>query len=236
MILVGQNGTILRWNGVQPTPTPYQTPPPTGTPTDTPLPSPTPTAPTAAPDTPTPETSATPPPTASPGPGLTSTPGVTPTGALTATNTPPPGATATPSPNPSGSPTGTPSPELTLGVRLAAPRTQVHPGDEFWVKGYLDNPGQQTLDHVPVFFILDVQGALYFWPSWGLYDPPAAGVDFERRDLPAGSTEVPVVPAFAWPDTGAGALTGLRFYGAMLNTGMTAILGEFGVLDWSYGP
>ncbi|MGB3976409.1 MAG: hypothetical protein WBM02_00115 [bacterium] len=130
---------------------------------------------------------------------------------------------------------GEPTPDYPLGVRLEMPQT-AHPGDEFYVTGYLDNPGD-PLSEVPTFFILEVYGKFWFWPSWAYFDyPEYAEIDFNLIDVPFGTTEIVVIPLFEWPDTGSDIVTGLGFYGAMLNPEMTDIMGEIAYKEWGYGP
>ena len=51
-----------------------------------------------------------------------------------------------------------------LGVRISMPYN-VMPGEEFRVRGYLDNPGE-PLKNVPVFFVLDIYGGYWFWEDY----------------------------------------------------------------------
>ncbi|GEM_PF-5174167 len=149
---------------------------------------------------------------------------------VTATPTSP-SVTETPTPQATGTPT--PSPEL--GVRIEMPE-MVHPGESFGVTGYLDNPGD-VLPETPVFFILQIDDAYWFWNDWTLWMPPKAeGIDFERMTVPTGTTEIIVIPAFIWPDTGSDSRTGLRFYGAMLTPDASSILGSMVMIEWGYGP
>ncbi len=60
-------------------------------------------------------------------------------------------------------------------------------------------------------------------------------VDFCVLDVPFGSTFIDVIPRFTWPDTGNATMQGLLFYGAMLNQDMTAILGDYAVVEWGFG-
>lgn len=93
------------------------------------------------------------------------------------------------------------------------------------------------MSSVPVFFILDVFGVLYFWPDWTMYSPPEhTDIAFEYQAVPNGCSEITVIPPFVWPDTGAEQVSGLHFYGAMLNQEMSAIMGGFATVDWGYGP
>ena len=111
-----------------------------------------------------------------------------------------------------------------------------HPGEDFYVTGYLDNPGS-ALSDIPTFFVLDVYGSYWFWPSWTHYDPPAnPDIDYMLMEVPTGTTLVEVIGTFTWPDTGNDSASGLHLYGAMLNTDMTDILGRMADKEWGYGP
>lgn len=168
----------------------------------------------------------------------TPTPPVTQTATPTIepTATTPPHPTFTPSMTPTQAPTATPSEiptptetPLALGVRLDLPE-MIHPGEEFHVTAYLDNPGA-PLVNVPTFVFLEIEGIYWFWPSWDweLFD-------FLYESVPTGSTELTILDRFDWPDTGNDAVTGLRFWGAMLDDTFAAILGEFAMVEWGYGP
>ncbi len=124
-----------------------------------------------------------------------------------------------------------------LGVSLELPTTMVHPGELFYVKGYLHNPGPETYSNVPVCFVLEVYGEFWFWPSWPYFSPPEeTGFDYGQFNVPIGSQEVDVLDEFTWPDTGESTAEGLRFYGAMLTQDMSQILGQFDCVEFDYGP
>ena len=121
------------------------------------------------------------------------------------------------------------------GVRIDMP-DQVHPGMEFSVTGWLDNPGDDR-ENVPVFFLLDVFGDMWFWPEWSHYHPPDANdISFSFESVPSGSRKVEVLHTFTWPDTGSMEMNGLFFFGAMLNSSMSALAGEMAAAEWSFGP
>ena len=121
-----------------------------------------------------------------------------------------------------------------LGIRLEMP-TMAYPGEEFSIIGYFDNPGE-PMSKVPTFFIMEAYGNFLFWPSWKLFvDPEHTEIDFEYVDVPTGTTSITVMPPFEWPDTGQDIVTGLGFYGAMLNPEMNGIMGEMAVQEWGYG-
>ncbi|MBN1356928.1 hypothetical protein JXA40_11770 [bacterium] len=135
-------------------------------------------------------------------------------------------------------------PEMTLvgavpvwrkGVRIDMPLT-AHPGESFFVTGYLDNP-EPPMMNTPVFFLLDVYGEYWFWPGWTYFHPPESeAIDYDLMDLATGTTAVDVIEEFIWPDTGSQSVNGLYFYGAMLNSTMTDLDGEMAIVEWGYGP
>jgi len=124
-------------------------------------------------------------------------------------------------------------PQIEYGLRLEIP-SWVHPGDEFFVSGYLDNPGSPRTE-VPVFIVLDVYGELWFWPSW-IYYTETEEIDYQMIDALTGSTFINIVSPFIWPETGAQEAGGLYFYGAILNSEMTDIEGNWAAVEWGYGP
>jgi len=198
------------------TPTPTNTPVAnTSTPTDTPAANtPTPT-PTAAPGTPTPT------PTAAPG-----SPTPTPTTG-SGTPTPTPTTPGTPPPTPT-----LPAGDLTLVLDLS----QEHflPGDTFQLDLLCNNATNGTLESAPVFAILEVFGSYYFWPGWTLWDGET-GLDWSARDLPAGDSEIAILQAFVWPDTGPGRIDGLNFFAAVLNAELTSLFSNLASVTWGYG-
>lgn len=130
--------------------------------------------------------------------------------------------------------TPTPVPE-TIRVTLELPQF-AHPGDEFQVTGIITNTGD-SIYNVPVFFILDVFGELWFWDDWDHYSSDGGGtIDFRLMDLPTGELQIDVVSKFIWPDTGSDLVMGLRFWGAVCNSDFTDIIGAYDMKQWGYGP
>ncbi len=123
-------------------------------------------------------------------------------------------------------------PEKT-GVRIHLSHNPVTPGDMFSVTGYLDNTGLNGLGSVPVFFILEIFGTYYFWPSWIVLEDD---IDFQFMDLARGTREITVVHEFQWPQFGSEPVTGLVFYGAMLTDDMQRIRGEMALVMWGFNP
>lgn len=125
----------------------------------------------------------------------------------------------------------TPTPTISLGVRIEMPHS-VHPGDLFYVLGVLNNP-TQPMNDVPVFFILNIASDYWFWPTWVSGE---TGVDFNFVNVPVGSTSVQVIDSIPWPETGSLAMENLIFFGAMLKSDYSSILGEFAEVSWQFGP
>jgi len=254
-LMAGEDRWIIRFQGSG-WPTATATPGPSYTPTLTPTIGPSRT-PTATPP-PFPTATPSPTPTASPTGGQpTATP--TPTATRSPTTTPPqfPSPTPTPTPTspwptptvpqtttPATSPTPpeiSPSPEPTsippLGVRLSLPALTVHPGAPFWVQGHVDNPGPDRLRQINVCFVLGVFGEYWFWPRWRHYAPPlSTDIDFQTFDFDTGTADIEVVPPFIWPDTGGDSVSGIHFYGALLDSSFQAIIGNYADVTWGYGP
>lgn len=174
---------------------------------------------------------------------VTPTPTVTPVPTATPTRTPTPDPTVSPSPTPtsspsptvSPSPTITPSPTIALGVILDMP-LHVRPGDDCWVTGILVNR-IEPLEAIPVFFIFQMYDTCWFWPGWSYCSPEGHGsIDYRVMDIPVGTTDIEVIRLFRWIDTGDDQVSGLWFYGAMLNPEMTEILGAWDAVNWGFGP
>jgi hypothetical protein len=176
---------------------------------------------------PSPTPSVSPPP---PSPSPTESP--TPTRRPSATGTPRRSPTArlrTPSPSPTS--------DRPLGVRLELATRMVHPGETFWVRGYVDRPASSGVTGAGLFFVLQVGAEFFFWPSWSSWSSEGGGeIDFRRLELPRGTLRLDVVPPFTWPDTGASRGEGLVFYGALLDPGLEVVLGGMAVETWGYGP
>lgn len=169
----------------------------------------------------------------------TPTPTITQTPISTETPTRTPSRTPTSSQYPSSTPTmgytSTPTAIPQLGVRIELPTTMAHPQTLFYVKGFLDNPST-PMENVPVFFVLDVYGSYWFWPSWAHYSDANPVIDYQIHDVDSGSTTLVVLQEFIWPDTGSDTVSNLYFYGAMLNEEMTMLRGQMAAVEWGYGP
>jgi len=154
-----------------------------------------------------------------------------------ATPSPPP-CSATPSPEPSPSSTATPSPTLTAtptpgacqrtGVALSMPARTFRPGDPCFCIAEVCNSTGEPISGYPLFVILDVYGVLLFAPGF------TEDLDSYLSEYPSfqpGETLVTVVQPFIWPE-GAGAATGILWYGALTNPSVTEIVGDWS--SWSF--
>jgi N-acetylneuraminic acid mutarotase len=139
-----------------------------------------------------------------------------------------------PSPTPpAASPTATADPGE-FGVELEIPDDYVSPGETFWCRAEVHNPGA-AYDQAPFFALLDLGiGEYWFFPSWAHYPPD---IDFQPTDLPAGSiTEIWVLPEFQWPDTGSSTFGPIFIHSAVLTPDMKEIQGRIDSVQFSYGP
>ncbi len=116
---------------------------------------------------------------------------------------------------------------------LDMPTRWVDPGELFGLTFTVTNKGEELAD-LPVFIVLDVQGDLFFWPSWAHWAPPAyTGVDFIRVTLPPGDRELVVFPEIEWPETGL-EMDGLQFIAAVTNWSITGLASDVEVIEWSF--
>lgn len=202
-----------------PTPTPTYTPSNTPVlPTYTPTRTPTSTT-TGVPNTPTPTQTPTRTPTATfTGNPSTHTPTFTPTDA---TNTPEPSHTPVP-PSPTSSPDCT-----TLGCTINMPSHYFSAGDICSCTAVVCNPGPDTYANHPVFVILDVFGTYFFAPDFSPFN-------YYTETISPGIIEIAVLPEFAWP-SGTGSASGIKWYAAITNPQITALVGELGTFSFAWG-
>jgi FG-GAP-like repeat len=124
---------------------------------------------------------------------------------------------------------------MELGVDLVLPQEHFVPGDTFSLKALLSNP-ETAVSDVPLIVFLEVYGDFWFWPAWSMFDPAfGEGFDFAYVMLANGVETQIIIEPFTWPDTGPGTVSGIRFYGAMLTSNLSAIMGFYDVESWSFG-
>ena len=159
-------------------------------------------------------------PTITPTLTITPTPTITPVPSKTPAYTETPTATCTPT----ATPTATAIPEL--GVSLSLSGTTFHANDPFVLNAIISNPGPQPMTQQPFALVLDIQGNYFWYPDW------TGTFTVEPLDLPVGTVEKPIFN-FLWPDV-EGSFTGAMFYGALLSTDQTSILGNWGYAEFGW--
>lgn len=137
-----------------------------------------------------------------------------------------PSPTPAVSPTPTAQPTATPMPCTELGCRIEMPSTMFHAGDPCFCTLAVCNPSSNTYNDVPVFAILDVYGMYFFAPDFSSYN-------HYTLDISPGIQLVPVLLEFAWPDN-AGAASGIVWYAAMTNAGITELFGTLGQFQFGW--
>jgi len=155
--------------------------------------------------------------------------GATPTPTNTPTQSGSPTPTTTPTPTPASA--RTPSPTATWDpsepkVELTLPQFIFRPGDLFYLHATVYQPAPNSSPG-QLAVVLDVVGSYWFWPSWRAF--PA--IDAQPVNLQPGETEFEIIPEFTWP-AGVGALSGIAFWGALLDIELTQILGHFDHVIW----
>jgi hypothetical protein len=75
--------------------------------------------------------------------------------------------------------------------------------------------------------ILDIQGELFYAPSFSEFDHYTVTVG-------PGITDVVVIDSFHWP-SGAGSLDNIRWYSFMTDPEITSLLGDFDTWEFAWG-
>jgi enediyne biosynthesis protein E4 len=119
------------------------------------------------------------------------------------------------------------------GVRFQMPDTYFSPGNPCSLTADLTNASPDPIIGAPLFVILDIAGQYWYWDSW------SQNVNFKQLDVPPGTTSHVILPEFIWPDSGSSSFMGMIFWGAMLNSEMTEILGGaegLAQFEFGFGP
>ncbi len=147
----------------------------------------------------------------------------------TPTRTPTP--TVTPTAECSATPAPSPTPFTSdFAVQLEMPAHYFSWGNICRLNAYLYNCSDNELFNVPLVVILDVYGQYWYWNRW------TPDFDYNLIRLPPGVSEKEIISSFVWPDMGNDELTGIIFWGAMLNENMNGILGGMdGISQWNFG-
>jgi hypothetical protein len=75
-------------------------------------------------------------------------------------------------------------------------------------------------------------GDYWFWPGWAHWPPD---MDSAELSLEAGEQRTFTVLNFPWRDTGQDSMSGISFWGALVDSNMS-IVGEIGHVDFGFGP
>lgn len=139
-----------------------------------------------------------------------------------------PGNSATPTPTPThvptvmptATPTGpTPTPtEHPDGVDLFLNATEYHSGDAFSLRAHCFGPDGRVAD---LYVILDVMGMYWFYPDWTMTP------GYETITLSDQHVNYFFILDFVWPSGDMGQGNGVRFWGAMCDSGTSDLLGDF---------
>ncbi len=101
-------------------------------------------------------------------------------------------------------------------------------GDRFQLSLLLHNPESESY-RADIWILLDVFGSYWCYPSWV---PLTEDVDYQAFVYAAAeSSYYEEVLDFTWPD-GAGAQSGLRFFGAAFEAGSYEFIGELAIVNW----
>jgi len=111
-----------------------------------------------------------------------------------------------------------------------------YPGDQFYLNAKVNNSGV-PLGELPLFVVLDVFGVMFFWPSWTKFDPPEySDIDYSLIEVTTGVQTIPILQAFTWPPIGGPEVTGLYFYGALVSSDFSELIGDMDTVTFGYGP
>ncbi|MCD4654294.1 hypothetical protein K8T06_10215 [bacterium] len=135
---------------------------------------------------------------------------------------------ATPTPRPTATPE--PSTMPATGIHLMMTDTSLVEGDMFNLT-YLLRNGMASVMTVDVFIALEVYGSYWFWPTWVGMDE---GIAFDPAVSVAAASETNGdALQFTWPNI-EGRAPGLFFYGLLLNTSNSQIMGDLSWVCWEY--
>ncbi len=117
-----------------------------------------------------------------------------------------------------------------LGVTLEMPGEFFTPGSDFWLHATVCNDTDSPLTVNPLFVLLDVYGQIWFAPDW------TQGVNYYPPPFNPGETELEPISLITWPETGPNNVSGIKFYGALLNEQMSDIVGVWSMKEFGWGP
>ncbi|MCD4653939.1 VCBS repeat-containing protein, partial [bacterium] len=116
------------------------------------------------------------------------------------------------------------------GVTLELSSDTFQSDELFYLFADICNSGDHVLKNHHIMVILDAYGEYFCIPSW---INTKDGLDSFQYPIPSGRWELNAVPYFYWPMV-QGSANGLRFYGAILDPGMTSLVGEMDSIDFGW--
>lgn len=114
-----------------------------------------------------------------------------------------------------------------VGVRLKMPSQDYRPGDVCFLTAEICNSFHIPIPEARFFTLLTVAGETFYAPGW------TCELDYWSFGIQPGPYEVVVIKPFVWPE-GAGNGSGVTFIGAVTDSEITEIIGEYSVLDISW--
>ncbi|GEM_PF-6644063 len=121
--------------------------------------------------------------------------------------------------------------DFRLDIRM--PSRHISGGMSFVVDLDIRNDGTSQIS-MPVFFLLELSGSYFFWPSWRLFDPPDAPfIDYSFCDLPSGTVTIPIFPEFTWPELGL-PTTEAQFLTAITTRNFSSLASDVATISWSF--
>lgn len=117
------------------------------------------------------------------------------------------------------------------GVSLDLSTWHFDANDMFYLNTLVCNAEESLLIDHHVMVLLGIFGEYFCLPSWISLD---SGLDSYQGVIPPGRTEFNTVPFFRWPDV-EGSVSGVLFYGAILDPEMSNVVGEMTIVEvgWS---
>lgn len=111
------------------------------------------------------------------------------------------------------------------GLSIDMPSDHFQSGDLFSVGVTLCNPTFRQYSELPLFVILDIEGVLYFWPTYSEFD-------YLPINLVPGEQQITVVDAFNWPaEAGSGSAT---WYAGMTDSTVSELFGTVDSVAFSW--
>ncbi len=117
-----------------------------------------------------------------------------------------------------------------MGVTLELSQTLFHTGDMFSCIAHVCNNTGDVLTGYPLLVLLDVYGSLFWAPSFTQ--------EFDcfldaYPSFPEGTTDVAVLPSFAWPHN-AGSAQGIRFYATLTDPAIHILIGQWDMAEFGW--